>query len=87
MEHHIDCACIHDPADLHRLIAQCLNFPDWYGNNLDALFDCLTCVSEPTCLVLEGWNPDEAWAEGFEMTFLDAQADNPMLQVVLEAEF
>ena len=86
MEHHIDCSGIHDPAALHRGLAEVLCFPDWYGHNLDALFDCLTCVSEPTCLVLENWNPDESWAEGFEMTFLDAQTENNLLQVVLEAD-
>jgi Barstar (barnase inhibitor) len=31
-------------ADLHRDIASALNFPDYYGNNLDALNDCMRDV-------------------------------------------
>lgn len=26
-------------------IAEALEFPDWYGHNLDALYDCLTDLS------------------------------------------
>lgn len=26
----------------HRYLAEMLAFPDYYGNNLDALYDCLT---------------------------------------------
>lgn len=31
-----------DRALAHRQIAAALDFPDWYGSNLDALFDCLS---------------------------------------------
>ena len=37
----IDCSRIASPADLHRLFAEALAFPAHYGNNLDALHDCL----------------------------------------------
>ena len=32
-------------ADLLRTIAEALDFPDWFGNNWDALEDCLTDLS------------------------------------------
>lgn len=38
---------------LHRHLARELNFPDWYGGNLDALFDCLTAVSEEVTITLD----------------------------------
>ena len=38
---------------LHQHLARELNFPDWYGENLDALFDCLTSVSEEVTLTLD----------------------------------
>ena len=38
----IDCGKIQTADDLHRLFRESLSFPDWYGNNLDALYDCLT---------------------------------------------
>ena len=37
----------------HRYLAQMLDFPDHYGKNLDALFDCLTELGECT-IMLEG---------------------------------
>ena len=30
---------------LHATLARELRFPDWYGGNLDALYDCLTEIS------------------------------------------
>ena len=38
---------------LHQHLARELNFPDWYGGNLDALFDCLTSVTEEVTLTLD----------------------------------
>ena len=28
--------------DIHKILKESLNFPDYYGGHLDALFDCLT---------------------------------------------
>ena len=33
-------------ADIHEILAEELGFPDYYGKNLDALYDCLTEISE-----------------------------------------
>ena len=41
----IDCNEIKTPGDLHRLFRETLAFPEWYGNNLDALYDCLNEMS------------------------------------------
>ena len=38
----IDCSTIRTKEDLHRLFRETLSFPECYGNNLDALYDCLT---------------------------------------------
>jgi hypothetical protein len=43
-------------ADMHREIAQALNFPDYYGRNLDAFNDCLSDVAAGSY----GWNPEAA---------------------------
>lgn len=37
---------------LHARIRQALDLPDWYGANLDALYDCLTSLTAPTRLLL-----------------------------------
>ena len=39
-------------ADVHTLFAEGFRFPEWYGNNLDALYDCLTDLSEPSLVVI-----------------------------------
>lgn len=44
-ERTIDCTRITTKEDLHRLFRETLGFPEWYGNNLDALYDCLTEIS------------------------------------------
>ena len=33
---------------LHQYLAESLGFPDYYGANLDALFDCLTDIQQET---------------------------------------
>ncbi len=37
-------------------IAQKLNFPDYFGNNFDALNDCLTDISEETKISFDDEN-------------------------------
>ena len=38
----LDGSVIDSPEHLHRILKQVLELPDDYGNNLDALWDCLT---------------------------------------------
>lgn len=38
--------------EVHDRFAQALALPEWYGRNLDALFDCLTERSEPVTVRL-----------------------------------
>jgi len=45
---------IRDKAALHASLARQLDFPDWYGANLDALHDLLGASSERTAVVLLG---------------------------------
>ncbi len=41
---------------LHDILSKALDFPEWYGRNLDALYDCLTDAGEETDL--QFWNQD-----------------------------
>lgn len=43
--------------DFLRAIGEALSFPDWYGENFDALADCLTDVDggDGTVLLWDGW--------------------------------
>ena len=42
----INGAAVTSMADIHRILAEELAFPEWYGGNLDALHDCLTDLHE-----------------------------------------
>ncbi|MEC2182134.1 barstar family protein [Bacillus spizizenii] len=63
---------------LHEALKDKLDFPDYYGKNLDALWDCLTgWIELPLTLV---WRNFE-----FSKKFLDSYADNT-LEVLQEAQ-
>ena len=81
MKHIIDLSPIASAKDLHNALARELDFPDWYGHNLDALYDCLTELPEAVHLVLKNWDAAGDFSEGFESVFRDAQADNPDFSV------
>lgn len=81
----IDCAAIHTREDLHRIFAQALSFPGWYGNNLDALHDCLTSLSGT--VRLENWDTAEArlgkYGLATKKAIANAAFENPNLEIIL----
>lgn len=42
----IDCEKLMQKEQVHLYLAELFDFPDYYGKNLDALFDCLTELGE-----------------------------------------
>ena len=48
---HLDLRGVSSPAVLHDRMKRSLSLPDHYGRNLDALYDCLGEISEPTHIV------------------------------------
>ena len=65
---------------LHSVLQEKLQLPEWYGRNLDALYDVLTSVEEETELVLIGW-PDEGYAAKVRRVILDAVWENEHLKL------
>ena len=59
----------------HDYIAEALNFPDYYGKNLDALYDCLTEIECEIQLVNAG-----AVDKDIIDTFKDAAIENEFLK-------
>lgn len=70
---------------LHDLLSQELIFPEWYGRNLDALYDCLTDLCEETELVLRNWDSweDLRYADRLLRVFRDAAAENEKLHITV----
>lgn len=75
-------------AEVHRVLRETLSLPDYYGENLDALWDCLTGeVTLPLSVVwLDFWptyahlGPDVV---RLLRLFLEAEAALPAFQVLI----
>jgi len=82
----IDCTPMTDPDQVHDLFAAALEFPEWYGRNLDALYDLLsTCP--PTRLTLTNASAIDGmfrYGDNLKLAIEDAQKDNPHLTVIFE---
>ena len=72
----VDCSDITEKRQLHEVLKEALQLPEWYGHNLDALFDCLTELDEEIHLILQNWDHDAPFACGFESVFTDAATEN-----------
>ncbi len=70
---------------LHIYLRFMLDLPEYYGKNLDALYDCLTDIGEQTELVvLGGGEASEemaAYAPRLWRVLEDAQRENEKLRV------
>ena len=52
MELIIDGSALPEAAAVHDLFTRALDLPEWYGRNLDALYDVLTERGEPLRLLV-----------------------------------
>ena len=81
----IEGAAVGSMGRLHRLLAEQLDFPDWYGGNLDALYDCLTDLTEETSIILlhsQALTETLGTSYGrFCRVLTDAAAENPNLHI------
>ncbi len=80
----IDCGGLESPRQLHEALAEALKFPEYYGNNLDALHDCLTEIGTPTVLRVKSIDRLGIFAGGFCRVLEDSQEENPDFEVIFE---
>lgn len=52
----VDCGQITTAEEFHNALAAAMVFPEEYGKNLDALFDCLTENRQDQELILLNWH-------------------------------
>ena len=84
MTYILDCREFTDRERAHRTLQKVLGLPDYYGRNLDALWDCLTTIPR-TEIVL--YCPEKAgeqmgeYGENLIATIRDAAGENVRLQV------
>ena len=58
------------PMDLHNEIREKLDLPEWYGNNLDSLWDMLTGFIETPIEVTVIYKPENKMAENLKESVL-----------------
>ena len=62
--------------DGHNYLKKILDVPDYYGENLDAVYDCLTEIGHNTDIILKN---DELVDKEIINTFKDASDENPYI--------
>lgn len=86
----IDCSLFTSREETHRVLARELELPDYYGANLDALYDCLTERSEETQVVFvdDGSMKERlgGFADGLFSVFRDSAEENPRLSFSVKSK-
>ena len=79
----LDLSDIVTKQELHKSLKDFFNLPDYYGGNLDALYDCLTDISEETNVTIilpEKWPEEKSkYIKNFIKVCGDAASENEKL--------
>ena len=80
----LDAKKILEKEKMHEYFAKKFDLPEHYGRNLDALFDCLCEINEPTLIKLKNKNAlDEGTKESLIRLFCDVCNENEMVKFEL----
>lgn len=68
---------VHQYEEIHRALKEGLDFPNYYGENLDALWDCLTeTVGNNVRIVLKNYQDVEKANEEYANQILEVFKDS-----------
>ncbi len=70
--------------EAHDYIASKMNFPDYYGKNLDALYDSLTEIGNEVYVKIINCDLLDEVENSIVNVFWDAEIENDMLYVEVE---
>jgi len=59
----LDACCMNKKEEAHAYLKEKMNFPEYYGNNLDALYDCLTELSDTEIVILHSCEAKEYYPQ------------------------
>ena len=83
----LDINRLHSVPALHKYLRSALALPMYYGANLDALYDCLTEIAEPTQIVVPADITDNEklgwYGEQLLQVLQDAAEETENLQVTI----
>ena len=77
----MDCGKIRTKEDFHNALAKAMDFPDWYGGNLDALHDFLTSLCEETRITFIHFPALPFRSGGLLNVLHDSESENEKLEV------
>ena len=82
----LNCENLAQRRQAHQYLAQMLDFPDYYGKNLDALFDCLTELGDCTIVLDGGADLPQGGGYGSKVlkVFEEAALANPLLRLEIQ---
>ena len=78
----LDAMRLQSKDEAHKYLRDALNFPEYYGGNLDALHDCLTEFDD---IEIEFMNTDRVSGGYFARVmnvFKDSAEENPELKIL-----
>lgn len=67
--------------EIHNYLKKKMKFPDYYGGNLDALYDCLTDISADTAIDIR-YDVENDLQKAVLEVFSDAVAANTHLAII-----
>ena len=80
----LDAKKLVEKEKMHEYFAKKFDLPEYYGRNLDALFDCLCEINEPTLIKLKNENALEAeLKESLTQLFYDVCNENELVKFEL----
>ena len=82
----LDCEKLRHRKDAHLYLSKKLDFPDYYGKNLDALADCLTDLWEYTIVLTntEVLEDEEFYGRKVLRVLKEAERRNPGLTLKIQ---
>lgn len=77
----LDAAKMKEKAQAHDYLTEALNLPDYYGRNLDALYDCLTELDETDIQFVHLGEAAGTYFARILPVFREAELDNSRLHL------
>lgn len=59
MKYVLDATCMQERREAHEYLKKVLNLPDYYGGNLDALYDCVYDMDRPEIEIINMTEADK----------------------------
>ena len=80
----LDAKKMAEKENMHEYLAKKFDLPEYYGKNLDALFDCLCEINEPTLIKLKNERAlDDGTKESLTQLFRDVCNENALVKFEL----